>query len=94
MKLNALLKNAVQFEHSHILICGDFDDKEINWHNLNTSVDIEHDASIFLENVRDTYLTQHIRQATRCRDNQQDGSLDLIFTNEDLMIDNLQHQTN
>ena len=24
LKLNALLKNAVQFEHSHILICGDF----------------------------------------------------------------------
>ena len=60
MKSNALLKNAVQFEQSHILICGDFNYKEINWKNLDTSVSIEHDASIFLENIRDTYLTQHV----------------------------------
>ena len=94
LKLNALLKNAVQFEHSHIFIFGDFNYKEINWHNLDISIDIEHDASIFLENVRDIYLTQHITQATSCRDNQQAICLDLIFTNEDLMIDDLQYQTN
>ena len=33
-------------------------------------------------------------ESTRCRANQQDSCLDLIFTNEDLMIDNLQYQTN
>ena len=47
MKLNALLNNAVQFEHSHILICGDFNYKEINWQDLDTSVSIENDVSIF-----------------------------------------------
>ena len=93
LKLNALLEKAVLFEHSHILICGDFDYKEINWHNLDTSVDIEHDASSFLENVRDTFLIQHVTKAIRCRENQQDSCLDLIFTNEELMIDNLQYQT-
>ena len=93
MKLNALLKNAVQFEHSHILICGDFNYREINWQNLDTSVSTEHDASIFLENIRYTYLTQHVFNPTRYRDNQQDSCLDLKFTNEDLMIDNLQYHS-
>ena len=51
IKLNALLKNAVQLDFSHVLICGDFNYKEINWHNLDTTVSIDHDASIFLENI-------------------------------------------
>ena len=82
MKLNALLKNAVQFEHSHNLICVDLNYKEINWKNLDTSVSIEYDASIFSENIRDTYVTQHVFNPTGYRDNQQDSGLDLIFTNE------------
>ena len=94
IKLNALLKNAFQLDFSHVLICGDFNYKEINWHNLDTTVSIDHDASIFLENIRDTYLTQHVTESTRCRANQQDSCLDLIFTNEDLITDNLQYQTN
>ena len=80
-KLNSLMKKAVELEHSHILICGDFNYKEINWHNLDTTVNIEHDASICLENIRDTYLTKHVTKATRYRENQQDSCLDLIFTN-------------
>ena len=93
LKLNSLMKKAVELEHSHILICGDFNYKEINWHNLDTTVNIEHEASIFLENIRDTYLIQHVTKATRYRENQQDSCLDLIFTNEDLMIDNLQYKS-
>jgi hypothetical protein len=39
--------------------------KEIDWENNNTNVGPEHLASKFLESVRDTYLYQHVKQATR-----------------------------
>ena len=60
MKLNVLLTNAVQLDFSHVLICGDLNYKEINWHNLDTTVSKDHDTSIFLEDIRDTYLTQYM----------------------------------
>ena len=69
IKLNSLLKNAVQLDFSHVLTCGDFNYKEINWHNLDTTVSIDNDASIFLENIRDTYLTQYVTESTRRRAN-------------------------
>lgn len=37
------------------------------------------------------YLTQHVTQPARFRDNQNDSFLDLIFTNEELMIDSLEY---
>ena len=46
LKLNSLMKKTVELEHSLILICGDFNYKEINWHNLDTTVNIENEASI------------------------------------------------
>ena len=45
----------------------------------------------FLENIRDLYLTQHVTQPTCFRENQNDSCLDLIFTNEELMIDSLEY---
>ena len=58
---------------------------------MESTVNIEHDASIFLEVIRDLYLTQHVTQPTRFRDNQNDSCLDLIFTNEELMTDSLEY---
>ena len=39
-------------------------------------------------------MTQHVTESTRRRANQQDRCLYLMFTNEDLMIENLQYQAN
>jgi hypothetical protein len=47
------------------LYVGDFNFKEIDRENNNTNVGPEHLASKFLESVRDTYLYQHVKQATR-----------------------------
>lgn len=90
-KLNSLLKSVVHAGYSHILISGDFNYKEIDWCTLELSTSIEHEASIFLENIRDCYLIQHITQPTRFRENQQESCLDLIFTNEEMMVDSLEY---
>ena len=89
-KLNKLMKKAAQRTYSHILIGGDFNYKDINWSDLITNVSIENEASLFLESIRDAYLTQHVLKPTRHRRNQTDSTLDLIFTNEEGMVENLE----
>ena len=89
--LNVLLKSAMQASYSHVLITGDFNYKEIDWLTIESTVDIDNDASIFLENIRDLYLTQHVTQHTRFREDQNESCLDLIFTNAELMVDSLEY---
>ena len=48
-------------------------------------------ATKFLEMVRDTYLFQHVKKETRFRGDDQTRLLDLIFTNEEGMIDAIEH---
>ena len=77
--------------YSHTLITGDFNYKDINWSTLESTTNIEHEASVFLENLRDLYLTQHVTQPTRIRENQNYSCLDLIFTNEELVVNSLEY---
>ena len=44
---------------------------------------------IFMESLRDCFLTQHVMQPTHKRGDQQANILDLILTNEDNMIEDL-----
>ena len=46
-------------------------------------------GSLFLEKTYDLLLKQHISASTRFRDRCQPSLLDLLFTNEEFMIDNL-----
>ena len=78
-------------KYDYLLYVGDFNFKEIDWENNNTNVGPEHLASKFLESVRDTYVYQHVKQATRYRGDNQPSLLDLILTNEEEMIDNVVH---
>ena len=71
---------------SHKLIMGDFNLKEINWEDMSTSVGETHLANLFVECVRDSYFIQHITEPTRIRAGQEPSVLDLIFTNEDDMV--------
>ena len=84
----------MQAAYSHILITSDFNYKHIDWLTFESKVDIENDTSIFLENIRDLYLTQHVTQPTHFRENQNDSCLDLIFTNKELMVDSLEYLPN
>ena len=56
---------------------------------MNCESSIESEEAIFLEVIRDTYFYQHILQPTRYRESQQANILDLVFTNEEHMIDNI-----
>lgn len=44
---------------------------------------------MFIEKIRDCYLTQHIREITRLRGEQGGSKLDLLFTNDESIIEDV-----
>ena len=86
-ELESLMRNVSQMdkEYLRILIMGDFNYPKINWKQWTSSG--EKDAEAFLECIRDSYLYQHVTEFTRTRENNEHSTLDLIFTNEEGMVD-------
>ena len=77
--------------YSHLLITGDFNCKEIDWKQQTTNVNENHVASLLLECIRDCYLYQHITEPTRFRTGETPSVLDLVLTNEDHMVTNINY---
>ena len=47
----------------------------------------------FIETLQDCYLTQHVTEPTRFRENEEPNILDLIISNEDGMVKDLSDQS-
>ena len=86
-----LLKSATNGRHSHVVIMGDFNYPEIDWIRECSNVGVNHQATKFMEGVRDTFMHQHVEHPTHRRGNHQANALDLIFSNEQGMVDNVEH---
>lgn len=87
-KLYDLITEAGERKYSHLVIMGDFNFKNIDW-NANATDYKNKNEYKFVETVRDNYLFQHVKEPTRIRVNQEPSVLDLIFTNEENMVENL-----
>ena len=74
--------------HSHVLICGDFDYPDINWSTLacNTSY-----SQLLLDAVNSCCLFQHVTEPTHYRFNTTANTLDLVFTNVDGIVNNIEY---
>ena len=71
---------------------GDFNLRGINWDRLVTeSSAIDSFESQFLEAVLDCYLEQKVCENTRFRQGQEPSLLDLIFVNQDDLIEDINH---
>ncbi|CAC5385682.1 unnamed protein product [Mytilus coruscus] len=80
--------------YSHILIMGDYNFPEINWDSWNSPGDSrESNKYKFLENLQENFLFQHVTRPTRWRGTNTPHTLDLILTNEEQMISNLEYQS-
>ena len=77
-------------KNSHLLICGDFNYPDIEWNSEYVSSE-SNDILPFLDAIQDCHLHQHIFKPTRYRDGNEPSLLDLIFTNEEGMLQTLQH---
>ena len=88
--LNSLYK-ICNGSYTHVLIMGDLNFPDIDWENWtcksNNTDDIDHR---FIECIRDCYLFQHVSEPTRKRGNDNPSTLDLLFSNEDHMISDLE----
>ncbi len=71
---------------THILIMGDFNLKEIDGYGKALNTNELHQATVFLEVIRDLFLYQHVKKPTRFRGDDIATTLDLVFTNKKNMI--------
>ena len=74
--------------YSHVLICGDFNYPNINWSTLSCNTTY---SQMFLDTIHDHCLFQHITEPTHYRPITVANTLDLIFTNEDGMINSVEY---
>ncbi len=71
---------------------GDFNYPEINWSQECSNVGANHEATKFLEGMRDAYMYQHVKQPTHQRGDQQQNTLDPVLSNEQDIVDELNYR--
>lgn len=93
MRLLDMLEKAVNgCTHDRILVVGDFNYREIDYNNYDVKADNNSDACKFFDKSLDLYLVQHVTQATRKREGTCESVLDYIFTDEEMLVDNLRYE--
>jgi hypothetical protein len=61
----------------------------IDWNNISTDKGAGDCNYEFLESIRDCFLDQHITEPTRGRGETKPSTIDLLFSNEEGMVDNI-----
>ena len=89
MNLLQLMQEISDHKVQYKITVGDFNLPHINW-NYCTSTMGQHDIhTLFLEKVRDCFFTQHITDITRFRGDSIGNTLDLLFTNDESIIETI-----
>ena len=86
-----LLLEINKAKYSHLLIMGDFNFEKINWDTWSTPSNESGIDFKFIECIRDSFLFQHVNKPTRARIDHEPHILDLVLTNEEGMISNIEH---
>ena len=90
MRLQDMLEKAVNgCTHDRILVMGDFNYREIDYNNYDVKADDNSDTCKFFDKTLDLYLVQHVTHTTRKREKTCESVLDYIFTDEEMLVDNL-----
>ena len=76
-----LLELVRELQGKHVMLMGDFSYPDIVWSTHHSQ---SHHGQSFVDAIDDCFLTQHVNAATRG-----DSVLDLVFTDEPIMIDNV-----
>ena len=85
-KINDTLKKANNLGFSHVLIFGDLNHPSLNWRENTSPPDGNHPSTIFMEAVRESFLTQHVTEPTHYGGDNTQNTLDLIFTNRETQV--------
>ena len=87
-----IISEAINKHYSHLLICGDFNYPDIEWENESVGENSEH-LAFFVSRIQENFLPQHISEPTRYRFGEEPSLLDLVLTNEECMVLNLEYQS-
>ena len=90
-KLGSLFRAISNKRYSHRCVVGDFNFRTINWANWTTPTSANSKESQFIETVRESYFFQHINKPTRYRGKDNPSLIDLLFTDEELNVSDIQH---
>ena len=85
-----ILSKAAERKHTHLLICGDFNYREIHWENKSIDENSGY-LSTFVNTIQDCFLYQHVTEPTRYRHGEEPSLLDLILSNGEGMVHNLEY---
>ena len=88
-KVTQLIHIAYQ-RNPNLLICGDYNYKEIDWSTEYAPPTYEHLLK-FIETLRDCFLFQNVTEPKRYRENETSNILDLIITNEEGTVQDLNY---
>ena len=87
--------NSISNKHQHpndkLLLLGDFNFPQIDWFNEITPGSDENPASRFMYTIHDNYLKQLIDQNTHYKPGTKPSMIDLIITNNDDLINNIDY---
>jgi len=78
-------------QEADIMVCGDFNMKDINWIDGTTSNSDNSPSKWFMECIENNFLTQHVTESTRFRTGQESSLLDLILTSDESLVSGLQY---
>lgn len=73
----------------HKVIVGDFNLPNIKWENLTCKHGNDNLSRNFCEKVRDCFFIQHMSEVTRSRGESIGNTLDPIFSDDDLLVENI-----
>ena len=93
-QLNELISEVICYKHSHHLLLGDFNHFNIDWQYWYTLAENTNSPDTkFKEGIRDNFLFQHVTLPTRRRLENKLNTLDLVFTNEKGMVDDIVYES-
>ena len=88
-----LLTTATRLNYYHLLIMGDFNYPKIDWASWSTQTADDEINSQFIETCSDLYIHQHVKKITRIRGTSEPSILDLVITNEEGMVSEIEYQS-
>ena len=90
-RLNQIIESICSGGYTHVLMMGDLNYPGIDWASMVSSDPASHPSHAFVDCVQDNYLYQHVDRPTHYRDSQTPNVLDLVFTSEENMIDDIKY---
>ena len=80
------MQKAASYNPPYLIICGDFNIKNIDWKDERCLPGASLQESAFLQGIKDCLLFQHITECTRFRLGHRPQTLDLLFSNEEDIV--------